>query len=125
MKKIDDYKDLKKTFDYDRVKATRLAEAVTEGIEVKKRLDYLVKITKDNKVLTPFLWTTAEGVTKAIHDLETSHLENIIRHLVSNGRKVSEQLAAEADSRGIDVETLKSTTRLIEANYEDPEMDWE
>lgn len=124
MKKLDDYKDLRKTFDYDRAKATRLAEAVTEAIEVKKRLDYLVKITKDNKALTPFLWTTAEGVTKAIHDLETSHLENIIRHLVSNGRKVSEQLAAEADSRGIDVETLKSTTRLIEANYEDSEMDW-
>lgn len=122
----DNYSDLKKTFEYDKPKAARLAEALTEAIAVKKRLDYLAKIVKDNKKLQPFLWTTAEGVTKAIHELEDSHLENIIRHLVTNGRKVSEQITAEAESRGIEVETIKSTIRLIDSGEDgDDSMDWD
>ncbi len=128
MKKLDNYNDLKKTFDYDKQKATRLAEAVTEAIEVTNRLKYLRKVIDDNEILQPFLWTTAEGVTKAIHDIEDSHLENIIKHLARNGRNVSEQLIAEAESRNIDVETLKATTLLtgdgIDDEYGD-EMDWD
>lgn len=101
---VDNYADLRKSFNYDKHKATRLAQAMNEGVRLQKRLKQLNKIKDDNTDLVPFLWMTADGQVIALHDIEDSHLKNIIGHVTRQGRTLSEQLIAEAESRGIDVE---------------------
>lgn len=99
--KFDDYSDLHKTYDYDKAKATRLAEAMTEVKTLTDRLAYLQSILKDNNDLEAFLWRTYEGEVIALHDIEDSHLKNIIGHVTRNGGTVKPEIIAEARSRGI------------------------
>jgi hypothetical protein len=127
MAKLDDYKDLKKTYDYNKEKATRLAEAMTEAVEVEARLRYLKKLANDNIDLNPFLWKTVDGKVIALHDLEDDHLRNIVGHLVRHGRPINDQLRAEAESRGIDTGLIEQTTPQLRAyvDAEEPGGDWD
>lgn len=108
-----DYKKLQKTFDYDREKAEVYAEAATELIEIRKREKYLTTLLEENSNLSPFMWTTLQGETKALHKLETSHLKNILKHIVDRGGAISPQIKAEAVSRGIEVPEDSISARAI------------
>jgi len=110
MAEFKDYKELNKTFDYDKKKAEVYAEAATELIEVRKREKYLTNLLIENKDLSPFIWTTATGEAKALHSLESDHLRNILKHIVDVGGVISAQIKAEALSRGFEIPE-ESTTR--------------
>lgn len=97
------YEKLQKTFDYDKEKAEVYAEAATELIEIRKREKYLTELLEENSALSPFMWTTLDGETKALHKIDDSHLKNMLKHIVSRGGAISPQIKAEAMSRGIEV----------------------
>lgn len=122
---LDDYADLRKTFNYDKQRATRLAQAMTEAAELNKRVRQLNKILEDNRELQPFLWRTANDKVLALHDIEDDHLKNIIGHITRNGGLPTEQLTAEAESRGIDVEaeSLPPTKMISHSAFDDDYYD--
>lgn len=123
MVKFDDYKDLRKTFDYDKDKTVRLAQAINEVVELKKRIAYLEKLVDDNTELHPFIWRTAENKAIALHEIEDSHLENVIRYMARNERYIKDEIVAEAESRGMDVDTLKMQSPILspgEVLFNDP-----
>ena len=97
------YEKLQKTFDYDKEKAEVYAEAATELIEIRKREKYLTELLEKNSDLSPFMWTTLDGETKALHKIDDSHLKNILKHIVNRGGAISPQIKAEALSRGFEV----------------------
>lgn len=121
--KFDDYSDLHKTYDYDKAKATRLAEAMTEVKTLTDRLAYLESVLKDNKELEPFLWRTYEGEVIALHDIEDSHLKNIIGYITRNGRTAKPEIIAEARSRGINPDEFTNKRLAIEAELDDDDYD--
>lgn len=113
-----DYKELNKTFEYDKEKATILAEAMTEKIALEKRAKYLEQLLHDNRKLSKFLWTTLDGVVKALHDLDDNHLKNILNHIVNHGGTISPQIKAEATSRGFEIPEETTTDRVMKyLNY--------
>lgn len=118
---FDDYSDLYKTYDYDKVKATRLAEAMTEVTTLEKRLQYLKNILNENVGLGSFLWKTEEGTVIALHDIEDSHLKNILGYITRKGAIVKPEILAEARSRGLDPDDYAKKPILIEDRYEE---DW-
>ena len=107
------YEKLQKTFDYDKEKAEVYAEAATELIEIRKREKYLTELLEENSDLSPFMWTTLDGETKALHKIEDSHLKNILRHIVNRGGAISPQIKAEALSRGFEVPEDGMSARAV------------
>lgn len=107
--KFKKYDGLNKTYDYSKDKATLLAEAMTERIELQKRMKYLEELAKDNSDLTAFLWTTLEGKCIALHDIEDDHLKNILKHIVNHGGTISPQIKAEATGRGFEIPESNTT----------------
>lgn len=124
MSKLDDYKDLRKVFNYDKKRATRLAGAMTEANELKRRLEYLNKILADNIELKPYLWQTVDGKVIAHHDIEDDHLKNIIGYLAKTNQPVSDELRAEAESRDIDINAIISQTPRLPSVIDDDDDDW-
>lgn len=111
-----DYKVLRKTNEYDHVKAEALAEAVTERIELQKRVDVLNRLIEENTDLSAFLWTTREGICKPLHEIKDDHLKNIITHLMERGAPLSASIRAEAESRDIELPSeSEQQSRRIEA----------
>ena len=113
-----DYKELNKTFEFDKEKATILAEAMTEKIMLEKRTRYLEQLLLQNKKISKFLWTTYEGKVIAIHDIKDDHLKNILNHIVSLGGTISPQIKAEAVSRGFEIPEETTSDRAMKyLNY--------
>ena len=107
------YEKLQKTFDYDKEKAEVYAEAATELIEIRKREKYLTELLEENSDLSPFMWTTFDGETKALHKIDDSHLKNILKHIVNHGGAISPQIKAEALSRGFEVPEDGMSARAV------------
>lgn len=97
--KFKEYTGLEKTFEYSKEKATLLAEAMTEAVELNKRLKYLETLCSENENLKPFLWRTLDGRVIALHDLEDNHLKNIMTHVLKRGDDISAEVQAKARSR--------------------------
>lgn len=98
------YSKLEEKFEYDHEQASELAEALTELVEVERRAQYLRDVVKRHNKLKKFMWGSEDGRITAIHDLEDSHLANILTYLPKHDREVSPQLKAEARSRGMQIE---------------------
>jgi hypothetical protein len=98
-----EYKLLNRDENYNHEAAEELAEALTEVSTLMKRISVLKELVQENDDLHPFIWTTAEGKSIAIHKLEDDHLTNILGHLFTNGRKISKPLRAEARKRNIEI----------------------
>ena len=107
------YSELEKTYEYDKKKATVLAEALTEALELKLRLDELERLIKLNKDLKKFIWGTAGGKAVAFHDIEDDHLRNILTYLPAHGRVIPDALKAEARSRGFTIPDENTPMRLV------------
>lgn len=107
------YSELEKTYEYDKTKATVLAEALTEALELKMRLDELQRLIKLNNNLKKFIWGTAGGKAVAFHDLEDDHLRNILTYLPAHGREIPDALKAEARSRGFTIPDESTPMRLV------------
>lgn len=107
------YSELEKTYDYDKKKATVLAEALTEALELKTRLDELERLVKLNKGLKKFIWGTAGGKAVAFHDIEDDHLRNILTYLPAHGRVIPDELKAEARNRGFTIPDESTPMRLV------------
>lgn len=107
------YSELEKTYEYDKKKATVLAEALTEALELKLRLDELERLIKLNKDLKKFIWGTAGGKAVAFHDLEDDHLRNILTYLPAHGLVIPDALKAEARSRGFTIPDESTPMRLV------------
>ena len=110
-----DYKELQKSFDYDKKKATVLAEALTELDEVAKRKKFLEELVQQHMDLAPFMWRTMEGKVIALHDIDDDHLKNILSYIVNKGRSVKEEIKAEARSRvsKCQIRTIKKSLPLV------------
>lgn len=98
------YNKLEEKFEYDKEMATELAEAMTELVEVERRAAYLREVVKRHGKLKKFMWGSEDGRITAIHDLEDSHLQNILTYLPRHDREIPPQIKAEARSRGLQVE---------------------
>ncbi len=122
-----DYKGLTKPNEYDQTKAELLGEAVTEKLMLEKRVAYLNDLIEENKELTPYLWTTLDGTCKPLHKLETSHLKNIMGHILNRGGKISKEIKAEAISRNISIpdETAFLAKRMLELQEGEVIEDWD
>ena len=107
------YSELEKTYDYDKKKATVLAEAVSELVEVKKREAELERLIKLNNPLKKYLWGTADGKVIAFHDIEDDHLKNILTYLPANNRETPDALKAEARSRGFELPAVTAQFKLV------------
>lgn len=117
-KEYKDYSGLIKKNEYDKVKAELLAEAVTEKLELERRVKYLDELISENQDLTVYLWTTLQGECKPLHKITDDHLKNIMGHLLNRGLKINPQIKAEAMSRNIAVpdEVGFMAKRLLEMN---------
>lgn len=98
------YSKLEEKFEYDKEQATELAEAMTELVECERRASYLRDVVKRHGKLKKFMWGSEDGRITALHDLEDSHLANILTYLPRQGREIPPQIKAEARSRGMQVE---------------------
>lgn len=98
------YSKLEEKFEYDHEQATELAEAMTELVETERRAQYLRDVVKRHGKLKKFMWGSEDGRITAMHDLEDSHLQNILTYLPKHDREASAQIKAEARSRGMDIE---------------------
>lgn len=118
MNNYKDYSGLIKKNEYDREKAELLAEAITEKLELEKRVKYLDELISENQDLTVYLWTTLQGECKPLHKITDSHLKNIMGHLLNRGARINPQIKAEALSRNIPVpdEVAFMANRLLEAH---------
>ena len=65
-------------------KVREFAELMNELFTIETRRRYLLGIMEENDELRSSIWTTQEGVSKAISDLDDDHLRNIVTYL--NGR---------------------------------------
>lgn len=66
-------------------KVREFAQAKNETTILMRRVAYLEGLMRDNSTLASSIWTTAEGESIPIADLEDFHLKNIIPHLKSRG----------------------------------------
>lgn len=107
------YEGLEKTFEYDKPKATLLAEATSELVEVLKRKAELERLIKLNGSLKKFLWGTADGKVVAFHDIEDDHLKNILTYLPAHGRDIPEALKSEARTRGFEIPDTNAQFKLV------------
>jgi len=89
--------------DYDKDAAEQLADATNELREVMSRAQYLEELIRENKKLHIFIWTTADGETRAIHNLEDDHLKNILQWQINHGQTINKGLKSEARKRNIDI----------------------
>ena len=48
-------------------------------------MEYLDDLVSENLILHDHVWTTQEGETKAIKDIDDDHLKNIVTHLRKQG----------------------------------------
>lgn len=110
------YSELNRVYEYDEAKATIMAEAMTEMVEIEKRKQYLIGLLDQNKGLRRFLWQDETGKVTAFHDLDPDHLVNILNYLSEQGQPISKPMEAEARKRNI---ALPGTPRLLPAGGSD------
>lgn len=113
--------------DYNKEAAEQLAEAMNELTEVNARRTYLEELIKENKKLHIFIWTTAEGETRALHNLETDHLQNILQWQINHGQAVNKGLKSEALKRNIPIPNrpqLIDRDQVRRLGYEDMDEGW-
>lgn len=103
-----EYKKLNKAANYDHEAATELADALNEMFELQSRLDYLKELVTENPDLHNFVWRTAQNKAIALHDIEDSHLANIMQHLLDTGRSIKKEIRSEAVSRNLSVPTASN-----------------
>lgn len=113
--------------DYNKEAAEQLAEAMNELTEVNARRTYLEELIKENKKLHIFIWTTAEGETRALHNLETDHLQNILQWQINHGQAINKGLKSEALKRNIPIPNrpqLIDRDQVRRLGYEDMDEVW-
>lgn len=108
-----EYTKLNKFENYDKEAAEELAEAMNEARAIAIRLDQLQDIFKENTELHKFVWTTADGVSTAIHKLDDEHFTNILNYIVGANRKISKSLKAEARRRNVELPTNSISARRL------------
>lgn len=82
---MNEYKKLDKSLTEDIELLRELASAINEYKALKSRMEYLQNLIVDNEEYKNALWTTQQGKTIPISDVEDSHLKNIAIHLVNRG----------------------------------------
>lgn len=107
------YTKLNKYEEYDKEAAEQLAEAMNEAREIADRLTVLKDMFAENPDLHSFVWTTADGVSSAIHKIEDEHFENILNHIVGQRRQISKSLKAEARRRNVALPTNAISARRL------------
>lgn len=98
-----EYKKLTKSTKYDKEQVDELVELMQEMIENKNRYDYLKEILDESEDLKKYVWTTADGEVKALHNIDDDHLKNIFKWLVERDMSISKEFKAEGRKRGLQV----------------------
>lgn len=114
--------------DYDKEAAEQLADATNELFALMQRAQYLEELIKENKKIHIYIWTNADGETRAIHNLEDDHLKNILQWQVNHGQTINKGLKSEARKRNIDIPVkprLIDRDQVRRLGYEDMEAVWE
>jgi len=75
------YKKLDAIENEDIEKVQEFAELMNELFVIETRRRYLLGIMDENDDLRSSVWTTQDGVSKAISDLDDDHLRNIVTYL--------------------------------------------
>ena len=81
-----EYKKLDSIEGEDIEKIREVAEAMNEVFLLRSRLAYLEDLLDEHDDLRAAVWTTQEGVSKAIADLDDDHLKNIVPYLNRVGK---------------------------------------
>ena len=81
------YKKLESIDTEDIEKIREVAEAMNELFILNNRRHYLEELLDEHDECRASIWTTQEGVSRAIADLEDDHLKNIIPYM--NSRRVN------------------------------------
>jgi len=86
-KDMNKYKLLNPTIEEDIDKIREYAEAKMELQALKVRKNYLESMLYNkNSDLSESVWTTMDGVSKPVHDLDDDHLKNIVLYLNKQGK---------------------------------------
>jgi len=113
---------------YDKEAAEQLADATNELFQLMQRAQYLEELIKENKKLHIYIWTTADGETRAVHNLDDDHLKNILQWQVNHGQTINKGLKAEARKRNMDIPVkprLIDRDQVRRLGYEDMDAVWE
>lgn len=89
--------------EYDKEAAEQLAEMVNEIVAIELRAKQLKQIVSENRELQQYVWTTADGKTIALHNIEDDHLSNIMVHLLRSSRAIPRAIRGEAIKRGLTI----------------------
>jgi hypothetical protein len=81
-----EYKKLDSIEFEDMEKIREYAEAMNELYSLNNRVSYLESLLEDSSELSSSIWTTMDGVSKPIADIDDGHLKNIIPYLSRSGR---------------------------------------
>lgn len=98
-KKPTKYAKLLGKVDYDHEAAEQLADALNEITEIERHAAQLRQIVEENEELHQFVWRTASGESVALHKIDDDHMNNIMLHLLRNGRAIPRAIRGEAISR--------------------------
>jgi hypothetical protein len=98
-KKPTKYAKLLGKVEYDHEAAEQLAEALNEITEIERHAGQLRQIVEENEELHQFVWRTADGESVPLHKIDDDHLNNIMLHLLRNGRAIPRAIRGEAISR--------------------------
>jgi hypothetical protein len=83
---MNEYKRLDSIESEDIEKVREYVDAKTEKKQLEMRIDYLDELLREHEDLGKAVWTTLEGKSIPIHDLEDSHLKNIVSYLRARGQ---------------------------------------
>ena len=112
-----EYKKLDSIESEDIEKVREFAELMNELISLNTRRDYLQELISENEDLRGLVWTTREGLAKAITDLEDDHLKNIVPHLARQGA-TNTRIRKEYQKRFGDLPTLPAPVEDDDAYLE-------
>lgn len=97
------------------------AKARTELTALNKRVEYLEDLVDENDELRDYIWTTQEGESKPIQDLEDDHLRNIVSHLASkmgHNVEINKEYHRRFHTAVPDVNPLASFASFLEEEFQ-------
>lgn len=108
-----EYKKLEAIDTEDIEKIREVAEAMNELFLLNNRRRYLEELLDEHEECQASIWTTQEGVSRAITDLEDDHLKNIVPYMNRYGKN-NPRIRKEYQKRFGELPQLESPTIIHE-----------
>lgn len=118
------YKKLLKGNEYDKEKVEEFAQLLNDAAELEAQFKQMRELIRENQELQEFTWRTADGTVLALHQIEDSHLINIMNKYDRSaefdgwGEEIPLNIRREAMKRGIEIPNTKALEAYIDGECE-------